>query len=90
RPNAAAELVLSLAALEALRRFQWIFVRVEVELRKIQAARPDLGPLLPGVEPGSSPKHALSSAGHHNAVHTPKAIAQLVEGGAGRAAVRWS
>ena len=29
------------------RRFQWLFVRVEVELRKIQAHRPDLGVLVP-------------------------------------------
>ena len=33
----------------ACRRFQWLFVRVEVELRKIQATRPDLGVLVPTV-----------------------------------------
>jgi uncharacterized integral membrane protein len=32
---------------EAFRRFQWIFVRIEVELRKIQIARPELGQLVP-------------------------------------------
>lgn len=31
------------------RRFQWLFVRIEVELRKIQAYRPDLGVLVPTV-----------------------------------------
>lgn len=29
------------------RRFQWLFVRIEVELRKIQAYRPELGVLVP-------------------------------------------
>ena len=29
------------------RRFQWLFVRIEVELRKIQAHRPELGTLVP-------------------------------------------
>lgn len=34
---------------EAFRRFQWLFVRIEVELRKLQAHRPDLGVLVPTV-----------------------------------------
>lgn len=29
------------------RRFQWLFVRIEVELRKIQAYRPEVGVLVP-------------------------------------------
>ena len=31
----------------ARRRFQWLFVRIEVELRKLQAYRPELGVLVP-------------------------------------------
>jgi hypothetical protein len=31
----------------ARRRFQWLFVRIEVELRKIQAYRPEVGVLVP-------------------------------------------
>jgi len=34
--------------LEAFRRFQWIFIRVEVELRKLQRLHPELGVLVPG------------------------------------------
>ena len=34
------------------RRFQWVFVRVEVELRKLQAAKPELGMLVPAPQPG--------------------------------------
>jgi hypothetical protein len=41
------------ALLEAARRFQWMFVRVEVELRRLQAARPELGQLLPRAPAGS-------------------------------------
>ena len=33
--------------MQAFRRFQWLFVRIEVELRKIQAQRPELGVLVP-------------------------------------------
>lgn len=40
-------MVFVIVLLEAVRRFQWIFVRVEVELRKIQAARPEVGQLVP-------------------------------------------
>lgn len=29
------------------RRFQWLFVRIEVELRKLQAYKPELGVLVP-------------------------------------------
>lgn len=29
------------------RRFQWLFVRIEVELRKLQGQRPELGVLVP-------------------------------------------
>lgn len=40
-------LVLSISLLEVFRRFQWAFVRLEHELRKIQHAHPDLHPLVP-------------------------------------------
>lgn len=33
------------------RRAQWAFVRVEVELRKLQQQRPELGRLVPAVAP---------------------------------------
>lgn len=39
---------------EAFRRSQWIFVRIEVELRKIQAARPELGQLVPAISHNTS------------------------------------
>eukprot|EP00887_Chlorella_sp_A99_P006633 scaffold3.g6633.t1 len=45
---------------EAFRRFQWVFVRIEVELRKIQAHRPELGVLVP---PAGQPLHLHSSNG---------------------------
>ena len=45
---------------QAFRRFQWVPVRVEVELRKLQHARPELGQLIPpppaAGEPGASQK----------------------------------
>ena len=34
------------------RRFQWVPVRVEVEMRKLQAQRPELGQLVPAPVPG--------------------------------------
>jgi hypothetical protein len=37
--------------LQAFRRFQWVPVRVEVELRKLQHQRPDLGQLVPPPSP---------------------------------------
>ncbi len=33
--------------MQAFRRFQWVPVRVEVELRKLQHQRPELGQLVP-------------------------------------------
>jgi hypothetical protein len=36
---------------QAFRRFQWVPVRVEVELRKLQHARPELGQLVPAPGP---------------------------------------
>jgi hypothetical protein len=45
--------VFSLVLAEAFRRFQWMFVRVEVELRKLQAARPELGQLVPAPAGGA-------------------------------------
>ncbi|KAK9908550.1 hypothetical protein WJX75_009555 [Coccomyxa subellipsoidea] len=43
--------VLAFTLLEAFRRFQWVPVRVEVELRKLQHARPELGQLVPAPGP---------------------------------------
>lgn len=37
--------------MQAFRRFQWLPVRVEVELRKLQDARPELGQLIPPPPP---------------------------------------
>ena len=39
--------VLCFTLLEVFRRFQWMFVRIEVELRKLQTAQPELGQLVP-------------------------------------------
>ena len=33
--------------MQAFRRFQWVPVRVEVELRKLQHQKPELGQLVP-------------------------------------------
>lgn len=41
------------------RRFQWLFVRIEVELRKLQGQRPELGVLVPPA--GHAAGHAHSS-----------------------------
>lgn len=49
RRNHTVVFVIVLA--EAFRRFQWLFVRIEVELRKIQESRPDLGKLVPPPTP---------------------------------------
>lgn len=43
--------VLIFTLFEVFRRFQWIFVRIEVELRKLQIAKPELGPLIPALLP---------------------------------------
>lgn len=43
--------VLIFTLLEVFRRFQWIFVRIEVELRKLQISRPELGQLIPAPPP---------------------------------------
>lgn len=48
----------------ARRRFQWLFVRVEVELRKIQAHRPELGTLVPAA-PREAHVHGHSGEGGH-------------------------
>ena len=45
------------------RRFQWLFVRIEVELRKIQAQRPEVGVLVPSA-PHAYPVHPLDAAAH--------------------------
>ena len=39
--------VLMFTLLEVFRRFQWMFVRIEVELRKLQHNQPELGQLVP-------------------------------------------
>lgn len=39
--------LLLLSCFEAFRRFQWAFVRLEVELRKLQRQQPELGTLVP-------------------------------------------
>lgn len=51
--------VLIFTLLEVFRRFQWIFVRIEVELRKLQVAKPELGQLVPAPPP--LPKEILSA-----------------------------
>ena len=43
--------VLIFTLLEVFRRFQWIFVRIEVELRKLQASKPETGQLVPALPP---------------------------------------
>lgn len=43
--------VLIFTLFEVFRRFQWIFVRIEVELRKLQVAKPELGQLIPAPLP---------------------------------------
>ncbi len=52
---------------QAFRRFQWVPVRVEVELRKLQHARPELGQLIPpppaGSEPGAAAKLLAANSG---------------------------
>ena len=50
------------------RRFQWLFVRIEVELRKIQAQRPEVGVLVPAAPHAYSalPPHPMD-AGHPHA-----------------------
>eukprot|EP00889_Picochlorum_renovo_P002646 jgi/Picre1/29676/NNA_005059.t1 len=40
-------IVFCIVLLEAFRRFQWIFIRIEVELRKLQKLQPELGVLVP-------------------------------------------
>lgn len=43
--------VLIFTLLEVFRRFQWIFVRIEVELRKLQVSKPEIGQLVPALPP---------------------------------------
>lgn len=43
--------VLIFTLLEVFRRFQWIFVRIEVELRKLQVSKPEAGQLVPALPP---------------------------------------
>lgn len=45
RRNHAA--VFGIVLAEAFRRFQWMFARTEVELRRLQVTRPELGQLVP-------------------------------------------
>ena len=37
----------NMRCMQAFRRFQWVPVRVEVELRKLQQQKPELGQLVP-------------------------------------------
>lgn len=46
----------ALGVAQAFRRFQWVPVRVEVELRKLQHARPELGQLVPAPAPDRAAK----------------------------------
>ena len=46
----------SACTVQAFRRFQWVPVRVEVELRKLQHQRPELGQLVPAPQPGAAGK----------------------------------
>ena len=55
RQNLLSVLIFTL--LEVFRRFQWIFVRIEVELRKLQVSKPELGQLIPA----PPPKEVLSA-----------------------------
>lgn len=43
--------VLIFTLLEVFRRFQWMFVRIEVELRKLQVSKPEVGQLVPALPP---------------------------------------
>ncbi|KAI3436190.1 hypothetical protein D9Q98_002245 [Chlorella vulgaris] len=64
---------------EAFRRFQWLFVRIEVELRKIQGFRPDLGVLVPSVGYAA---HAHSSEAPDSDVEQEDDSLQQGKGGA--------
>jgi len=55
RRNHAA--VFAIVLLEVCRRFQWLFVRIEVELRRLQGLKPELGVLVPAQQ-----QHPSSSA----------------------------
>lgn len=57
-----------------LRRFQWMFVRVEVELRKLQNQKPELGSLMghDGSVALSSPKPGAATPTHPFHTHEPK------------------
>ena len=46
---------------QVFRRFQWLFVRLEVELRKIQAQRADMQQLVP---PAYAPAHSKVDVQH--------------------------
>lgn len=48
------------------RRFQWVFVRLEVELRKIQAHRPEVGVLVPPAGQVLHPHHGANGVAHAN------------------------
>lgn len=63
----------------ACRRFQWLFVRIEVELRKIQGFRPDLGVLVPSVGYAA---HAHSSEAPDSDVEQEDDSLQQGKGGA--------
>ena len=57
--------------LQVFRRFQWMFVRLEVELRKIQALSPELVTLVP---PAHAPVHSKVDVQHILATAPSEAI----------------
>ena len=75
--------VLCFTLLEAFRRFQWLFVRIEVELRKLQSAHPELGQLVPASSHSSGPGSRVPSAGPSR--KPSKALDALAEDGQGPA-----
>ncbi|KAL6766399.1 EXS1 [Auxenochlorella protothecoides x Auxenochlorella symbiontica] len=72
--RANALVVSFFALLEVFRRFQWMFVRVEVELRKLQNQKPELGSLMghDGSAALSSPKPGAATPTHPFHTHEPK------------------
>ncbi|KAK9811761.1 hypothetical protein WJX72_009628 [[Myrmecia] bisecta] len=62
--------VLVFTLLEAGRRFQWIFVRIEVELRKLQHQKPELGQLVPALPPKDGFPAMSKLVKNHNHLET--------------------
>lgn len=69
------------------RRFQWLFVRIEVELRKIQGQRPELGTLVPQAAPGDAGgAHPLAPHPHDDGGSGSEEEGMPLRGAAGHAA----